>query len=83
MKALQAIYPDYIPTSKPRGYWKDLQNQKAFFDQLAIKWNIQKLEDWNNFTQEMACKEGSFISKYYNSSLQKGIDVRSRVMLTI
>ena len=67
-----------IPTKSP-GYWKDLQNQKAFFDQLAIKWNIQKLDDWNKFTQKMACREGggSFINKYYNSSLQKGIDVPS------
>jgi hypothetical protein len=67
-----------MPTTKirPRGYWKDKQNQKEFFDQLAIKWNIQKPEDWNKVTQEMAWKEGGyFINQYYNSSLQRGTNM--------
>jgi hypothetical protein len=75
LKALQAVYPEYVPvmTVKPHGYWKDIQNQKMFFDQLAIKWNIQNVEDWNKVTFEMALKEGGhFIGKYYNSSLQQG-----------
>jgi hypothetical protein len=67
-QALQAIYPDYIPTSKPYGYWKDKENQKKFFDQLAIKWNIQKPEDWNKVTKEMVMKEGgSFITSIRQS----------------
>jgi hypothetical protein len=57
----------------PRGYWKDKENQKEFFDQLAIKWNIQKPEDWNKVTNEMVLKEGGrFIVDYYNRSLQQG-----------
>jgi hypothetical protein len=66
--------PDkYIPVSKPLGYWKDLKNQKAFFDQLAMKWDIKKPEDWNKVTVKMVFMEGgSFIKVYYNSSLQKG-----------
>jgi hypothetical protein len=53
--------------------WKDTKNQKTFFDQLATKWNIQKLDDWNKVTTSMVVKEGgSFINSYYNSSLQKG-----------
>jgi hypothetical protein len=76
-KALQAIYPDYVPkerpVAKPRGYWKDKQNQKEFFDQLAVKWNIQKPEDWNKVTNKMLFKEGgSFIAKYYKKSLHLG-----------
>jgi hypothetical protein len=74
--ALQAIYPDYVPTTKPLGYWKDKKNQKEFFDQLAIKWNIQKPEDWNKVTNRMVLKEGrSFITNYYNGSLKQGTDI--------
>jgi hypothetical protein len=86
LKALQAIYPDYVQTTKttkpqttkqlPRGYWQDKENQKKFFDQLAIKWNIQKPEDWNKMTCDMVVKEGgSFIYKYYNGSLNQGNNV--------
>ena len=63
-------------TTKPRGYWKDKENQKEFLDQFAIKWNIQKPEDWNKVTRDMVVKEGGyFINKYYNSSLQQGINM--------
>jgi hypothetical protein len=62
-------------TKQPRGYWKAKENQKEFFDQLAIKWNIQKLEDWNKVTNGMVLNEGgNFIKNYYNSSLQQGND---------
>jgi hypothetical protein len=63
---------------KPRGYWKDKQNHKAFFDQLAIKWNIQKPEDWNTVTTEMVVKEGGghFITMSYNGSLKLGTIVQ-------
>jgi hypothetical protein len=70
---LQAIYPDYVPTTKPLGYWSDKENQKKFFDELAIKWNIQKINDWNNVEAQMVFKEGGyFINSYYNGSLQQG-----------
>jgi hypothetical protein len=63
-------------TIKPRGYWKAKENQKEFFDQLAIKWNIQKPEDWNKVTYDMVLKEGGrFIVYYYNGSLQRGINM--------
>jgi hypothetical protein len=62
-----------VPTTRLYGYWKDLQNQKKFFDQLAIKWNIQKPEDWHKVTYKMVVKEGgSFVSDYYNGSLTQG-----------
>jgi hypothetical protein len=72
---LEAVYPDYVSTGKPRGYWNHMQNQKKFFDELAIKWNIQKTDDWNKVTLGMVEKEGgSFVRKYYKS-LQKGTNV--------
>ena len=71
---MQAVYSDYVPTEKIKSsYWKDIHNQKAFFDQLAAKWNIQKTEEWNKVTTQMVMKEGgAFINNYYNSSLQQG-----------
>jgi hypothetical protein len=77
LKALKAIYPDYVPVKrKPQGHWKDKENQKVFFDQLVIKWNIQKPEDWNKVTYNMVVKEGGrFIVDYYNGSLQQGINM--------
>jgi hypothetical protein len=51
----------------------DKKHQKEFFDQLALKWNIQKPDDWNKVTLMMAQKEGgNFISRYYNGSLTQG-----------
>jgi hypothetical protein len=70
-KALRAFYPE-VSAERPV-YWKDKANQKAFFDQVAIKWNIQKPEDWYKVTKEMAFMEGGrFIGTYYNGSLIKG-----------
>jgi hypothetical protein len=65
-----------LTSQKSRGYWKDIKNQKAFFDQLAAKWNIQKMEDWNKVTRKMLLKEGGhFITGHYNSSPQQGTNV--------
>jgi hypothetical protein len=70
---LQAIYPDYVPTTKPFGYWRDKAKQKEFFDRFAIKWNIQKPEDWQTVTTAMVRKEGgNFVATYYNGSLIQG-----------
>jgi hypothetical protein len=61
-----------VPTVKPQGYWKNKENQKKFFDQLAVKWNIQKKDDWNKVTKEMALKEGAYFITTYYHSLQQG-----------
>jgi hypothetical protein len=44
---------------------------------LAIKWNLQKKDDWNKVPKEMVLKEegGRFIQRYYNNSMQQGIDM--------
>jgi hypothetical protein len=81
LEALQALYSDYVPTSpaKPQGYWADKKNQRKFFDELAIKWNIQKPEDWNKVTNKMVLEEGGyFIGNYYNTSLQQGTKNKRR-----
>jgi hypothetical protein len=74
---LQAVYPELVPAEKkpkPRGYWQDKANQKTFFDQLAIKWNIQNADDWSKVTSSMVLKEGGgFIVQYYNGSVRQGL----------
>jgi hypothetical protein len=71
---LQGAYPEYISKNKPRWYWKNKRNQKAFFDQLALKLNIQKPEDWNNVTTERVLEEegGKFVMDHYKGSWKKG-----------
>jgi hypothetical protein len=73
LRALQAVYPESAIVGKRLGYWKDKQNQKAFFDKLAIKLDIQKPEDWNKVTTAMVMKEsGYFVKFYYHSSVREG-----------
>jgi hypothetical protein len=74
--ALQAVYPDYVPV-KHHGYWRDVTNQKKFFDELAIKWNIQQTSDWNKVAAEDVLKEKGkgFISRYYDSSVRRGNNI--------
>jgi hypothetical protein len=63
------VWKDY----KPHGHWKDIRNQRAFFDQLAIKLNIKKPEDWYVVkTQTVLDEGGNFIISYYNSTLILG-----------
>jgi hypothetical protein len=73
---LQSLYPEIsakLQDYKNLGYWKDINNQKSFFDQLAIKWNIQKPEEWYKVTSDSILKEGGFfIIRYYNGSVIKG-----------
>jgi hypothetical protein len=74
--ALQALFPDRQyewQDTKPRGHWTDLHNQKLFFDKLGHKLNIKKLEDWYRVPSSTVLREGgSFITKYYNSSILQG-----------
>jgi hypothetical protein len=72
---LRAVYPEYkeVWDTKKRGYWKDVQSQKVFFDQLAVKLNIQKPEDWLKVKCKQVTDEGgSFVNAYYNSSVLTG-----------
>jgi hypothetical protein len=73
---LKTIYPEYDHVwqeFKPPGYWKDIKNQRTFFDQLAVEWNIQNPEDWNQVTsRKVLDKGGHFINNYYHGSLFQG-----------
>jgi hypothetical protein len=53
--------------------WKDVHNQRTFFDQLAVKLNIKNPQDWFNVTLRTIQNEGAyFVTRYYNSSLIQG-----------
>ncbi len=59
---------------KPNGYWRNLQNQRAFLDNLASSWNITKPEDWYKVNANSVIQKGGwFIKHYYNASLLRGI----------
>jgi hypothetical protein len=60
--------------SKPSGYWDSIEHQKAFFDQLATKLNIQKPEEWVKVTTNTIIKEGGFhfLKRFYNGSKIQG-----------
>lgn len=51
-KFLRSAYPDYnwLPwkfnEKLSKAYWKDLQNQRQYFDWLGQQLGVQKLEDW-------------------------------------
>ena len=72
--ALRTIYPDHTWTNashKSFGYWKDLNNQRKFFDDLAVKLHITKPEDWYSVsTKTLLEHDGSFIKTYYGSLIQ-------------
>jgi hypothetical protein len=66
-----------MPIGRTRGYWKDKKKQKEFFDQLAVKWNIQKMDDWNKVTAKMLLDEGGgFIKIYYSGSPRCGMEYK-------
>jgi hypothetical protein len=76
--ALKAVYPNQLwetntTQRKPTGYWQDVGNQRKFFDRMALMLNITKPEDWYSVTIDRLLKNGgSFIRKYYKSSLVQG-----------
>jgi hypothetical protein len=55
------------------GYWKDLSNQRQFFDQVATELSLKSLEDWYKVKQEDVIKRGgsTLLSHYYGGSLKR------------
>jgi hypothetical protein len=62
---------------KPFGYWLSVQNQRSFFDKLAIKMNCDKITDLHKVQYKTIIEEGgSFINAHYGGSVLRGtIDV--------
>jgi hypothetical protein len=75
--ALQACYPEHSwkeVKKLPQGYWKDPKHQRLFFDQLAVKLNLKKPEEWLTLNiQTVMRHSGSwFIKTVYKGSLLQG-----------
>jgi hypothetical protein len=81
-KALKSIYPDHPweasrfknvrPSDiKPYGYWTNIDNQRAFMEQLAKRLQIQHLDDWYEVKTEAVVKNGGMmLLAHYHGSLR-------------
>lgn len=57
---------------KPPGFWRKIENQRNFFNELARKLSIKTPSDWGQFTSEVvAANGGRTISSRYHGSLQE------------
>jgi hypothetical protein len=74
--ALKTVYPEHqwIDATNARGYWRNMANQRSFLDQLAIKLNIHKPEDWNSVTSATVSTMGGSFLRYYGS-IKRGIGI--------
>ncbi len=71
IKLLKAIYPQYKWditkfNQLPRGYWNDIDNQRAFMAQLAKTLNITHTKDWFRLTATTLMQHGGsrLLQKY-------------------
>jgi hypothetical protein len=78
--ALQHLYPSYNLTHTERanyGYLKDVNNQRALFDELGNKLGVKKLEDWYKVSRAevlgIGQGEALFVLESYGGSLATGI----------
>jgi hypothetical protein len=54
-------------------YWKKSQNQRVWFDQMAIKLDIKKPEEWRSVRVNKLLEMGGlFIQDIHNGSLLEG-----------
>ena len=58
IKLITSLFPDYnwLPwkfKNIPNGYWKDLNNQRKFLEQVAIEVGIKNLDDWYNVSLQV------------------------------
>lgn len=74
--ALQQSYPElgfkiHKFQQLPSGFWIDVSNHRAFFDEIAKELNISHFEDWYNITASVIQRHGggSLLQDYYSSSL--------------
>jgi hypothetical protein len=56
-------------------HWNTLNNQKLFFDSLALKLNINTFEDWYSIRFSDVTFQGGdgLLHQYYNNSLSKAL----------
>jgi hypothetical protein len=56
----------------PFGYWKSVQNQRAFLNEISPKLNIKSLEDWYSKSfADVVAHGGRTMMGVYSSSISK------------
>ncbi len=82
VKALSTVYPEYDWkaegfTKLNLGFWKDIHNQREFFDGLEREWGIEKKEDWYQIDKATAVQRvnqlGVLLNQFYRGSLIKAL----------
>jgi hypothetical protein len=74
IKALKSIYPQYnFKAFKfrdiPRTYWNDKNNQREYFDELAVELKVSGVEDWYNISiEEVQSRGGAELLKYLHET---------------
>jgi hypothetical protein len=73
IQALKESYPEKAWNSKERSNWKEVTNQRQFFDTLAKSLNVNNWEDWYSVSAgQVVRRGGTFIKNYYRGSMIKG-----------
>jgi hypothetical protein len=57
----------------PRGYWKDKDHQRKFFDTLATQLNIKTHEDWYKIPAETVYSKGGSWAHHEYGTLLEGV----------
>jgi len=73
--ALSEVFPEYgwQPWKfygTPVGFWKEISNQRIFFDSLGKELAVKKLEDWYNISltiKDLETHKATGLSSYYSS----------------
>jgi hypothetical protein len=74
--ALSLAYPqiDWSVSKMPTGFWKKLENQRKFLDQVAREMGIQTVQDWYHIKKEDIIERGGRgLLHHYKYSLAKGV----------
>lgn len=78
-RALSQLYPEYYwkpwrfhsSIQFPLNFWKEIDNQRAFFNELAIKMNIDVINNWRNWSSvkisDVIENGGAEIINFYKS----------------
>jgi hypothetical protein len=79
-KLLQSVYPQYdwcpwLFPKVPHKYWMNKVNQRHCFDWLAMKLQIDDIQQWRYITSEtVKSLGGASLLAQYNGSLAKALE---------
>jgi hypothetical protein len=62
-----------MPSSKPWGFWKNIENQRVFMNSLAKKLNVKQPSDWEKVSRLDILQHGGHFIRQYQGSITKGM----------